>query len=78
MMCMVAQHSTGNIKPLPMDVCTYVTRYVKMSQMSPNALLSYGQFNVENIFKMYFFYFIYYYFLRSIFAWLTFRTLTFS
>ena len=27
----------------------YVTHSVKMSHMSPNAILSYGQFNVENV-----------------------------
>ena len=42
----------------------YVTHSVKMSQMSPIALLSYGQSNVENV-------------KRSVVAWLTFRTLTF-
>ena len=29
-------------------VFTFVTHSVKMSHMSPNAILSYGQFNVEN------------------------------
>ena len=29
----------------------FVTHSVKMSHMSPNAILSYGQFNVENVFK---------------------------
>ena len=59
-------------------IMIFVTRYVRMSQMSPNALLSNGQFNMEKkpekkqTNKQFF------YFLRSVFAWLTFRTLTFK
>ena len=35
--------------------CTsYVTHSVKMSHMSPKAILSYGQFNVENVFPRFF------------------------
>ena len=51
---------------------------LKMSHMSPNAILSYGQIDVENVLKqnlkkISFFLF----FIRSLVSWLTFRTLTF-
>ena len=59
------------MKASTLFVTIFETHYVKLSQMSPNALLSYMDSLIWKIFL--FLHFCYFYF---IFAWLTFRTLT--